>query len=371
MATDSAVSRIVFGQKFRPEFTVIAADVEDHDRMIDKATIVLDDPNGVGAKTAALGTEAIVELGWEDESAMLFHGLVESSSICQGSGTGRTEVVLYDDGILMHRQRRDGVRHTGTLSQIVAKIMKDYPTIGTKISPDPDPTFDEQAPLVQSHLTDYEFLNQLAMHYGARSYVEWDAEVQQAVYHFVSNKELFATKPIGSLEYCCGYSKLLEFTSQRVAGRAGTQMVATVMDASSGEPAPTVGPEPTPPPPTQPAPDDPTTGAPAEALAAAAKKEAEQASTPPKPTPLSPRAADKARNDVLAVRDPTRILGWTGNGRAIGTVKLAAKSKVTIKGIVSWAEGDWYVGAAVHSYRRLTSGERSSATYETSFFVTR
>ncbi|HEY3141546.1 MAG TPA: hypothetical protein VGJ86_10480 [Acidimicrobiales bacterium] len=365
------VSRVVFGDKFRPGFTVVSAEVEDHDRMIDKATVVLDDPNGIAAAAAYPGTAVIVELGWEDESAVLFHGLVETSQSCVGGGAGKTTVVVYDDGILMHRDRRRK-SYTGLLSSVVDEVLARYGSkFSVKNKPDPNPEFTDKRKLVQANLTDYEFLNQVALYYGARSFVEWDSELQSPVYWFVSNKELQSSKSIGSLEYCCGYSKLLEFDCQRVAGRAGTQMVATVMDTESGDPVETVGPTP-PATPVPPSPKDaPTSGATADVLAAADTKAKELASTPPPPTPLGPQPSDKARSDVLAVRDPTRILGWTGKGRAIGTVKMTAKSKVTIKGITPWAEGDWYVGMAVHRYQRVTSGDRSSATYETSFMVTR
>lgn len=371
MATPLPHARVVFGGKFEPGFTLVSADIEDHDRMIDKATLLLDDPNGVAARVAEPGTPVVVEMGWEDENAILFHGLVEAPTTSQGNGTGRTQVVVYDDGILMHGDRRRET-YTGLLSKVVEKVLGRYlPHFKVVVKADPDPEFTDKKPLVQVNLTDYEFLNQLAVHYGARSFVEWDPELQTPVYTFISNKELYEADPIGVLEYCCGASKLLEFTYQRVAGRARRQLVAAVMDPVGGSPVQAVGPPPPPPPAAAPSPTDPTSGPTAEALKAAQDKAKEKAATPATPNPLGPQPSDKERAETLTVQDPTRILGWTGKGRAIGTVKMAAKSMVTIKGIPSWAAGDWYIGMATHSYRRLVSGDQTTATYETSFVVTR
>ena len=44
------------------------------------------------------------------------------------------------------------------------------------------------------------------------------------------------------------------------------------------------------------------------------------------------------------------MLGLRGEGRAVGTVLLRAKGKVTILGLAQWAEGDWYVSKAVHTW---------------------
>ena len=65
------------------------------------------------------------------------------------------------------------------------------------------------------------------------------------------------------------------------------------------------------------------------------------------------------------------MLGLKGRGRAVGTVMLRAKGKVTIEGIAPWAEGDWYVEKAIHTWRDTSVGERRGSSYETRFTATR
>jgi len=78
------------------------------------------------------------------------------------------------------------------------------------------------------------------------------------------------------------------------------------------------------------------------------------ASAPTRPEAMiqTLRAADLPSDPALATamsqRDPTTIRGLRGRGVAVGNVDLRAKSMVTIKGITSYAEGDWYVRVARH-----------------------
>ena len=70
------------------------------------------------------------------------------------------------------------------------------------------------------------------------------------------------------------------------------------------------------------------------------------------------------------------MLGLRGEGRAVGTVLLRAKGKVTILGLAQWAEGDWYVAKAVHTWSDTRTPEdlktkRKRASYETKFTATR
>jgi hypothetical protein len=83
---------------------------------------------------------------------------------------------------------------------------------------------------------------------------------------------------------------------------------------------------------------------------------------------------DKIATTVKA--DPTRILGYSGHGTAIGTVKLRAKGKVTIKGIAPWAEGDWYVHQVNHIFTRINvidakKKKRDRSTFQSKLYVTR
>jgi hypothetical protein len=90
--------------------------------------------------------------------------------------------------------------------------------------------------------------------------------------------------------------------------------------------------------------------------------------------PGQPSDPDLAARAV--VTDPTRVLGLRGEGRAVGTVMLRAKGKVTIIGLSDWAEGDWYVSKAVHSWSDTRTPDdvrahRRRSSYETRFTATR
>jgi hypothetical protein len=78
-------------------------------------------------------------------------------------------------------------------------------------------------------------------------------------------------------------------------------------------------------------------------------------------------------------QDPTRKLGWLGEGRAVGNISLRAKGLVTIQGIPSWAEGDWYLCQVNHRYEKvfeegqIQKGKetKARATYTSRIRVTR
>ena len=62
------------GQSLDP--LVRAVTVEDNDRLVDEATLTFEDPDGKGADLFAADKTLTVELGWDDEHAVLFEGLV-------------------------------------------------------------------------------------------------------------------------------------------------------------------------------------------------------------------------------------------------------------------------------------------------------
>jgi hypothetical protein len=103
-------------------------------------------------------------------------------------------------------------------------------------------------------------------------------------------------------------------------------------------------------------------------LSAAADKRVEEARAR-----VDAEVADPAAAKAKVIPDPTRKLGFRGKGVSSGTVKLRAKSRVTISGVAPWAEGAWYVTKVNHVYRRQFVGPRLSrhTSYVTNFQVTR
>ena len=355
--------------------SVLSVEVEDNDRLIDKATIVLGDPHG-SAPAFAQGQKVKITMGWGSERAVLFSGVVQDNpAAAPAGGMATTTVVAYDLSCLMHREEHD-THHTGTLSAVVRRIVGAYPDLAqaVHVDCDPDPEFTGDPQLRQHNLTDLRFLQWLAWRYGHRAFVEFNEDKNQ--FYFVSNRRLMADKALGTLQYCRGLRQLIEFRYNRVASRAARQRIAVAPDPATGDAAPTPGPPPgaIEPPTVSPARAntlgcvDPAERARYEAGATAA------ASTPPPtptPVPVVGLPSDPRLAEAVTALDPTQVLGLSGTGRAVGSVKIRAKGKVTIEGIATWAEGDWYVAKAVHTWRDTSVRQARSASYETSFTVTR
>jgi len=166
---------------------------------------------------------------------------------------------------------------------------------------------------------------------------------------------------------------LVEFKYQRIGSSASLAPTATVVDPETGQ---VVTQAATPPPPEAPLEVDPAADAQLQQAAdAAAKTDGKPEDARPAPV-LPGLASDPQLAKAKIVQDPTRILGFSGQGTAIGTVKLRAKGKVTIKGISPCAEGDWYVRKVNHRFQRVIVRdaklkEQNRSTYQSKFTVTR
>ena len=341
------------GQALDP--LVRAVTVEDNDRLVDEATLTFEDPDGKGADLFAADKTLTVELGWDEEHAILFEGLVVDRHPVAGADAKRSVTVVARD--LSHRMSQKTVTgefKPGTLEAVVREVATRNNWTGdlATITCDPNPQLTENNDLKQVNETDYHYLQRLAERYGARAFVEYNDGKSR--FYFVSNRSLLEAKPLGRIEYCRGLNKLIEFKYSSVAARSAKQYVATAVDPVSGEVKTAQG--------------DPASAPPA-APTAAAPPAASQT-----PAPGQPSDPDLAGRVVIT--DPTRVLGLRGEGRAVGTVLLRAKGKVTILGLAQWAEGDWYVSKAVHTWSDTRTPEdlktkRRRASYETKFTATR
>jgi Phage tail baseplate hub (GPD) len=358
---------------------VVSVDVEDHDRLTDRATIVVADNEGVLASVILPGHELEVEFGWGEETTIVFSGIVRASaSNADREGRHLTTIVAYDKSWLLH-QEAVTEDHVGTLSSIVTTIAGRHPVPVGQVVVDPDPTFEDTRPLRQHGRTDLEFLQHLAARYGARSFVERNAGNDQ--FYFVGAKRLLEAEPIGALHRGRSSRTLSEFRYQRVGAHAAPQVLATTFDDTTGEVKDALGAEPPPEPPLSVDPDRADAIArQSDGLKKVYETGIETASAkmpePPKPVRILGAPADPAALDAAVVPDPTTALGLRGWGRMAGSPALRAKAKVTIDGIAPWAAGDWYLACVVHSFAvdpgssGLGDDDRA-ASYETRFAVTR
>jgi phage protein D len=375
------------GDQSRPGITVAWSDdavsltaavrqlvVEDHDRLVDEARITLDDAHELAANAFAPGQAIDVAMGWGDERTRIFTGKIVRVGGSTGSQGGIT-LVVHDPSAAMHRARVGRpFPEKSKLSAIVRAVKESYTDIPEgEVACDPDPTF--EAPNVPSQLdrTDYQFLQELAAVWGCRCFVEVNDEAAQ--FYFKSVKSLFAAKPLATLSHCRGWGNVLTFRYERVAARAARQLVNTVTDPRTGTPTVTQGtPPPAPPPASGTVAPDVATAEPGVARAnETATKVA--AATPPEPPLVLAQLglpSDPAKAASLVVTDPTQVIGYRGVAKVVGHAGLRAKGRVTVNGIATWAEGDWWVKRATHTWTKARDArDRPTASWETELELTR
>jgi phage protein D len=332
--------------------------VEDNDRLVDEATLTFDDPDGKGADLFVPDKTLTIDLGWDGEHAILFEGLVVDRHSVAGSDGKRSLTIVSRD--LSQRMGQDSKQDPLTpdlLDAVVRKVADRNKWTGdlAKITCDPNPKLTDKSDLTtQVNETDYHYLQRLAARYGARAFVEYNDGKSR--FYFISNRSLLAAKSLGRLEYCRGVNKLIEFKYQSVAARSAKQYVASAVDPVSGEVKTARG--------------DPASAPPVAPTAAAPP------AGPATPTPAPGQPSDPGLAQRAVVTDPTQVLGLRGEGRAVGNISLRAKGKVEIVGLADWAEGDWYVSKAVHTWSDTRTpddvkAKRKRSSYETKFTATR
>lgn len=370
---------------------VWSIDVEDVDRGSDKATLVMDDPDSTNADALREGLSLTIELGWETERAAVFEGCVQRVEPSAGNGN-RVTVVAYDLSRQLQAAPRDPSRqHTGTLRDILTEILRPTGISIGNVTVEPMPNWNEkEKPLRQQDRTDWELIQDLAEEYRARAFVEVNvASSDSAVvrsrggrsrFYFISESALLAQDPMGSLTYCPGHGQLLEFKYRRVGSGASPSASATVADPLTGEtvkyPAPPTATEP---PPTASAERSAQTASVIGESRARAYEEAVQVTSAAAVQPDALRAtdartgmpSDAARAARRIQQDRTRVLGFAGDGVAMGTVFMRAKGAVKISGLATWAAGNWYVTQVNHLVQRAQVQDGTRLTYRIKFKATR
>lgn len=360
-------------------------DIEDNDRLIDKATVVFDDAHAIAAATMLEQRSVVIELGWSSEQARVFEGIVwrvKTEARNQGPGSKqRVTLVALDLSYKINQgEGKAKVHPAGKLSDILKAIIAPYQLPVGQIKLVEDPEFKAAAPLTQGPTTDWEFIQELAVRYGARAFVEVNDDTSQ--FYFVSEKFFLDGDPIGQLRYTPGTGPLIEFTYQRLASGAAPVSSVTVTDPLTGEIVLKQG---APPPPEEPLAVDADTKSRLDKLGAGAgsvysdavdvvSKSVGTAEDARAKENVAGLPSDPALGDSTILQDPTRAFGFIGHGTTIGNVKLRAKGKMTITGIAPWAEGDWYLRRVNHRVTRgsgLDEHGKPKGTYLTRFIVTR
>jgi phage protein D len=368
----------VIWQKRDASAAVLAVEVEDDDRLADKAEVVYE--SRTACASFREGQELTIKLGWDGEAAVLFHGvIVQLKGEAGEDGRERARVTALDLSTRLHRAAKTAQFEGGKLSEIIQTIVAAYGLELGTITCEPDTVFTPQTPLRQTNLTDLAFLQELARRYGARAFLEVIDNVPK--FYFVPERVLMAAPLAGRMKYCGGTSELISFEYRRSASEAPASVTATAVDQGSAAAEP-VAPDPLPA--SEPitvddsllaalAKRDPNEKASYEAAVEAAGEATEQPEAQVRSEATVGMPSDPERARLAARRDLTRLRGMTGEGVAVGTVHLRAKSRVELFGLAPWAEGAWYVRRAKHVFHvdGTTAAGGRAATYMTTFVATR
>ena len=161
--------------------TVESIDVEDHDRAIDRARVVFDSADDV-SKIAREQQKVEISLGWTNENALIFAGVVMGvKNEALGNGQQRVTVTAYD---LSYRMKQGEPKkrsfNSGTLSDAIKELVAEYATAGIQLGdivPDPNPVLNKLQPLTKPNSqTDWDFIQEKAIQYHCRAFVEVNNE---------------------------------------------------------------------------------------------------------------------------------------------------------------------------------------------------
>lgn len=371
---------------------VTRVDIEDVDRGADKATFVMDDPGSINSDGLQEGMAVRIELGWETEHALAFVGHVRSvRSLAGGDSQHRVEATCMDlSSYFMLKPTIEGRQYVGTLREIIESITNRVGLTFGDVVLEAMPKFSADDPLNQYARTDWQMLQDLAEFYRARCFVEVNAsetDDEEALasggvprLYFISEQALLDQAPMGTLVYCRGMGRLLDFDYKRVSSGSSPALTVATIDPDTGV---TVTQETAPPPPATQTPPSATRSdqandvlGPARAADHAAAKQ-NAADAPVQPADQRAQRIDAGvpsdlkQGEQRIRQDPTRILGYQGSGTAMGTVFLRAKGSVDIQGIASTAAGRWYVKRVNHIVQRATIGRETRLTYRTRLEATR
>jgi phage protein D len=363
---------------------VRSVDVEDHDRLIDRARIEVQDRDNVCTNFAREGQKVRIEMGWGSQRAAIFEGFITHVEGFDSRSYPRTVMITaLDPSYKMNLLRRIPNRHVGKLSEIIRRVAQQYAEyfdIG-EIVVASDVEFSEAAPLLQRNETDLQFLYRLANLYGARTFVEYnraEGETEaRSLFYFVSEQRLMQGDRLTTLRYCPGIAQVINFDYQRHASDAQPQRTAVAVNPADGISVEARGEIIT----AQGPPDRST----AEHIvhierqgrSADSYRAAQEATQQAKEQPEDLRhhyaetglPSDPNLIQQVTRQDPTRYLGLRGTGIAVGNIHLRAKGKIGITGFSIWDEGDWYVHKVNH--KMTQARDESNQSYRTHFEVSR
>ena len=187
---------------------VLDVEVEDHDRLSDRAVIELSDPGGMIASIVLPGHSIAVELGSGAATTTVFTGIVRGSTCHTSAEYGdRISIEAFDRTWLLHQERRTE-DHVGSINSIVTAIAQRHALVIGQIEPDDEVQYPETNPYRQHDRTDLEAIQDLAERHRARTFVERNDGADR--FYFIGTRRLLQAEPLATL-HAAPHGNLVEF----------------------------------------------------------------------------------------------------------------------------------------------------------------
>jgi phage protein D len=211
--------------------------IEQKERQADALTVDVADPFKVLGHALQEGMDVEVELGTDDDHAIIFRGRIyKVDGTFPDTQTPTLKVSAYDTRMKMGLKKRNRPFDAGmTVSQIVKKIAADYTFGNVDVQVLGDPPFPRNG-LRQPEKTDLDFLHDLATAYGCVLYVTH--EDTSDTFHFISQEAAMTMTPAVKVFYgrCEVDNRLLSFQSSVEAAKIELPRVLAGIDPVTGKP---------------------------------------------------------------------------------------------------------------------------------------
>jgi phage protein D len=172
--------------------------VDQHEGQPDSLTVEIADPYKVLGHALQEGMDVEVELGTDDDHAIVFRGRIyKLDGSFPGDAAPSLKLQAYDGRMRMGLRQRNRVFADRALSSIVREVARPYFN-NMQIDVEGDPTFPGNGTRQQDE-SDLAFLIRLAEAYGCVMYVT--AEDRGDIFHFIAQYKVMKTQPVVTVYY--------------------------------------------------------------------------------------------------------------------------------------------------------------------------
>lgn len=223
------------GADYNASDDISSLTVDQHEGQPDALSVEIADQYKVLSHALQEGMDVEVELGTDDDHAVIFRGRIyKVDGTFPTSQTPTLKIQAYDPSMRMGLKKRNRTFANMALSDIVTTVAAEYFT-SAEISVQGDPEFPGNG-LRQQEETDLAFLRRLASTYGCLLYVT--AGDSDDTFHFISQYTAMTMAPPVTVYY--GRTdvehRLLSFQSSADAAQIELPRVLSGIDYDTGQP---------------------------------------------------------------------------------------------------------------------------------------